>query len=181
MGPGPFVLAALMTLAGPFFPPSLILSAPRADSRRCALGAVAGESNCALIGPQWVATTAGIVAGTRLVAGRLRVRVGDEEFAVDQVVYHPRWTGGTRFDITLLKLTERVPSFPVPSLPGDFPVNVARIAAHAFEHRDWVGRTIGPSPLWDERGEAHGVVKRSAFLTPVRALVEILAGRTSND
>jgi hypothetical protein len=83
--------------------------------------------------------------------------------------------------VTLLKLTERVPAFPLLPPPGEFPVHVERIAQHALPQRAWVVQTIGPSPLWDDRAPAAGESKQSALLTRVRSLVDGWAGRTSND
>lgn len=176
-----FVLAAVLALEGPFFPTSLAPPTPRADSRRCSIGGASTQSDCALIGAQWVVTTAGAVAAARTTGGRLRVHIGDDEFAVEQLVYHPKWNGGPRFDVTLLKLADRVPAFPRLPLPGELPVNVTRIAQHALEHRVWVSQTIGPSPLWDARGCATAVARRSALFMRVRTLVGVWSGRTSND
>src|SRR6185295_1665306 len=92
--PGAFVLGALLAFTGPFFPPSLLQPGPRADTRRCAVGSFATQSDCALIGAQWVVTTAGAVATARPTGGRLHVRIGDAEYAVEQLVYHPKWDGG---------------------------------------------------------------------------------------
>jgi hypothetical protein len=177
--PGSFVLAALLAFDGPFFPASLVPSAPRADTRRCFIGAQAAHSDCALIGAEWVVTTAGAVSSARAVGGRLHVRIGDDDFTVEQLVYHPKWKGGIKYDVTLLKLTERVPAFPLIPPPGEFPVHVERIVQHALPHHAWVAQTIGPSPVWDERiasGRRH-----SALLTRVRSLVDVWSGRTSND
>ena len=181
MTPGSFVWAAVLALNGPFFPASLVHPQPRADTRRCAIGANTGHSDCALIGAEWVVTTAATVATARPVAGRLRVRIGDGEYGVEQLIYHPKWNGGAKYDVTLLKLTERVPSFPLLPPPGEFPANIERVAQRALPHRDWVVQTIGPSPLWDDR-EAPTLASRQArLLTRVRSLMDHWAGRTSND
>jgi len=82
--------------------------------------------------------------------------------------------------VTLLKLTERVPAFPMTPLPGEFPVNVERVAQHAMPERQWVSATIGPSPVWDERGTIAFSTKQS-FLTRVRTLMDTWAGRPTND
>lgn len=176
-----FVLAALVSLTGPFFPQALLHPAPRADTRRCAIGAQATQSDCALIGAQWVVTTAGAVANARPVNGRLYVRIGENEYGVEQLVYHPKWNGGIQYDVTLLKLAERVPAFPVLPLPGDFPVNVERVAQHALPQRQWVAQTIGPSPVWDDRDTTALAAKPSGLLTTVRSLLDSWSGRTSND
>jgi hypothetical protein len=176
---GSFVLAALLTFEGPFFPTSLVPYTPRADTRRCVIGAVATQSDCALIGAQWVVTTAGAVASARPVSGKLQVRIGDDEYAIQQIVYHPKWSGGVKFDVTLLKLTDRVPAFPLLPPPGEFPEHVERIAHRALAQREWVAHTIGPSPVWDARGP--GGPKQSAFLSRVRSIMDGFAGRTSND
>jgi hypothetical protein len=178
---GPFVFGALLAFSGPFFPPSLVQPGPRADTRRCAIGADATQSDCALIASQWVVTTAGAVATARPVDGRLRVRIGDDEFAVDQLVYHPKWNGGVRYDVTLLKLVERVPAFPVLPLPGEFPVHVERVAQHAMSERQWVNETIGPSAVWDARGAAALATKQPTILTRMRSLMDVWSGRASND
>lgn len=181
MSHGTFVLTAAVALSGPFFPVSLVLPTPRADSRRCSISTEGAHSDCALIGPRWVATTAGAVAAAHPVGGKLRVRVGDDEFVADQIVYHPRWSGGAEFDVTLLKLNDRVPAFPVLPPPGEFPANVARIAQHAFAQRAWVSQTIGPSSLWDARGGPTRIARGSGLLTRVRLLIGTLAARTSNN
>lgn len=178
MHPGSFVLAALLSFEGPFFPTSLIAHGARADTRRCVVAAQAAQSDCALIGAQWVVTTAGAVASARPVAGRLHVRVGDTEFAVEQLVYHPKWNGGPKFDVTLLKLVDRVPSFPLRPPPGEYPVHIERVTQHALPHREWVAQTIGPSPVWDARDPAP---RESALLSRVRLIMDGLAGRSSND
>ena len=181
MSPGSFLLAALMAFDGPFFPASLVQPAPRADTRRCAVGAQVTQSDCALIGAQWVVTTAGAVANARPVRGRLHVRIGDDEFAVEQLVYHPKWNGGVKYDVTLLKLVERVPSFPLLPLPGEYAANVDRVAQHAFAQREWVTQLTGPASLWDDRTQATLVSKQSPILTRVRSIMDAFAGRTSND
>lgn len=180
MNPGSFVLATLLAFDGPFFPSSLVPPVPRADTRRCLIGASATQSDCALIGAQWVVTTAGAVANSRPVGGRLHVRIGDDEYTVAQLVYHPKWNGGTKYDVTLLKLADRVPAFPLLPPPGEFPMHVDRVARHALEQRAWVSQTIGPSPLWDAPS-ATTVAKQSALLTRVRSIVDGWAGRASND
>ena len=121
MSAGSFAVAALMVISGPFFPPSLLQPGLRADTRRCAIGAQVTQSDCALIGAQWVVTTAGAVAAARPSGGHLHVRIGDTEYDVEQLVYHPKWDGGVRHDVTLLRLAERVPAFPLRPLPGEFP------------------------------------------------------------
>lgn len=181
MGPGAFVLGALLTFNGPFFPPSLVQPGPRADTRRCAVGARATQSDCALIGAQWVVTTAGAVATAKPSAGRLHVRIGDDDYAVEQLVYHPKWNGGVRYDVTLLKLTSRVPAFPILPLPGEFPMNVERVAQHAMSQRDWVAQMIGPSPLWDDHATTALATKPPTILTRVRSLMDSWSGRTTND
>ena len=181
MSPGTFAVLAVLSISGPFFPPSLLHPAPRVDTRRCAVGAQATQSDCALIGAQWVLTTAGAVATARPIAGRLRVRIGDTEYAVEQLVYHPKWNGGVKYDVTLLKLTEPVPAFPVRPLPGEFPVNVERVAQHALPERQWVSATIGPSPVWDDRNTTALATKQPAILTRVRTLMDAWSGRTTND
>jgi hypothetical protein len=128
-----------------------------------------------------VVTTAGAVATARPSGGRLHVRIGDTEYAVEQLVYHPKWNGGLTYDVTLLKLTERVPAFPVRPMPGEFPVNVERVAQHAMPERQWVSATIGPSPVWDQRGPTAFATKQSAFLTRVRTLMDTWSGRSTND
>ena len=178
MHPGSFVLAALLTFEGPFFPTSLIPHGARADTRRCVVGSQGAQSDCALIGAQWVVTTAAAVASARPVAGRLHVRIGDTDFVVDQLVYHPKWNGSTKFDVTLLKLADRVPSFPLLPPPGEYPVHIERVTQRALPHREWVAQTIGPSPLWEARDPAP---RESTLLTRVRSLVDGLAGRSTND
>lgn len=178
MHPGLFVLAALLSFEGPFFP-SLIRNAPRADTRRCVVGAQATHSDCALIGSHWVVTTAGAVASARPVAGRLHVRIGDDEYVVDQLVYHPKWNGGVKYDVTLLRLTDCVPAFPLLPPPGEFPEHVQRVAEHAMAHHRWVAETIGPSPVWDARTTV--ATKQSPLLDRVRSIMGGFAGRTSND
>jgi hypothetical protein len=172
---------AALALNGPFFPTSLLHPQPRADMRRCSIGSLAVHSDCALIGAQWVVTTAGAVATARPVGGRLHVRIGDSEYAVDQIVYHPKWNGGVKFDVTLVKLTERVPAFPVLPPPGEFPANLERVTERAVPYRAWVVETIGPSPLWDERPGTSVASKQAPFFTRMRALMGAWSGRTSND
>jgi len=181
LNPGAFVLAAMFAFNGPFFPPSLLQPVPRADTRRCVIGAQATSSDCALIGAQWVVTTAGAVANARPVGGRLRVRIGDDSYVVEQLVYHPKWNGGVKYDVTLLKLSERVPSFPVLPVPGEFPINVERVAQHALPQREWIAQTIGPSPLWDDHGTASLATKQPTLLARVRSLVDGWSGKTTND
>lgn len=178
---GTFALAALLTFTGPFFPPSLLHPGLRADTRRCAIGARTTQSDCALIDAQWVVTTAGAVANARAVNGRLHVRIGDDEYTVDQLVYHPKWDGGIKYDVTLLKLTERVPAFPMVPLPGEFPMNIERVTQHALGQRAWVAQTIGSSSLWDDRNTTALATKGSTLLTTVRSLMDAWAGRTIND
>jgi len=178
--PGVFVLAAALSLDGPFFPVSLLQPQPRADTRRCAIASHAAQSDCALIGAQWVVTTAASVAAARPVGGRLHVRIGDDDYVVDQLVYHPKWNGGVKYDVTLLKLTERVPAFPLLPPPGEFPANVERVAQRALAHRDWVSQNIGPSPMWDDR-DATAMVSRTPLLTRVRLLMDVWTGRATND
>ena len=181
MSAGSFAVGALMVISGPFFPPSLLQPGPRADTRRCAVGAQATESDCALIGAQWVVTTAGAVAAARPSGGRLHVRIGDAEYAVEQLVYHPKWDGGIRHDVTLLRLAERVPAFPVWPLPGEVSTKVECVARHAMSERQWVSATIGPSPLWDDRATTAFATKQPAILTKVRTLMDAWSGRSTND
>lgn len=181
MSIGTFAVGALLVIGGPFFPPSLLQPGPRADTRRCAVGAQATQSDCALIGAQWVVTTAGAVATARSSGGRLHVRIGGSEYEVEQLVYHPKWNGGLTYDVTLLKLTEHVPAFPVRPMPGEFPANVERVAQHAMPEWQWVSATIGPSPVWDQRGTTAAATKQSAFLTRVRTLMDTWSGRSTND
>ena len=181
MNPGSFVLAAALAFNGPFFPASLLQSEPRADTRRCSVAALATQSDCALIGAQWVVTTAGAVATARPVAGRLHVKIGDDQYVVEQVVYHPQWKGGVDYDVTLLKVSGQVRPFPLLPPPGEFPVAAERIAQHAIAQRDWVTQTIGRSPLWDTADATTLVAKPSALMTRVRSLLDVWAGRTSND
>jgi hypothetical protein len=179
--PGSFVFATVLSLNGPFFPASLVQPVPRADTRRCEIGAEATQSDCALIGAQWVVTSASAIASARPVDGRLHVKIGDADYIVDQLVYHPRWNGGVKYDVTLVKLTDRVQSFPMLPPPGEFPANVNRIVQRAAPHREWVAQTIGPSPLWDGRATAALGAKQSPLVTRVRSLMDSWAGRTSND
>jgi hypothetical protein len=174
-------LASVVAFSGPFFPPSLLHSTARADTRRCLIGAQATESDCALISAQWVVTTAGAVTNVHTVGGRMRVKIGDDQYVVAQLVYHPKWTGGVKYDVTLLRLTEPVRSFPLLPPPGEFPVAAERVARHALEQREWVTQTIGPSPLWDRPDATRVVAKHAALVTRVRSLMDIWAGRTSND
>jgi hypothetical protein len=115
------------------------------------------------------------------LAGRIHVRIADTEHAVEQIVYHPKWNGGLKYDVTLLKLGDRVPAFPMLPPPGEFPVNVERVAQRALAHREWVSQTIGPSPVWDDKGKTALAAKESALLARVRSLMDAWAGRTSND
>ena len=182
MSPGSFVLAVTLAVNGPFFPASLVQPSPRADTRRCAIGAQTTQSDCALIGAQWVVTSAGAVATARPVEGRLHVRIGGDTFTVDQLVYHPKWNGGIKYDVTLLRLAERVPAFPMLPPPGEFPANVDRIVQRAAPHREWVAETIGPSPLWDDQGATALVSKQSPpLMARVRSFFDGWAGRVSND
>lgn len=181
MTPGSFVIAAVFALNGPFFPVSLLQPQPRADTRRCSIGANATQSDCALIGADWVVTTAATVAAGRPVGGRLHVRIGDGDYGVEQLVYHPKWNGGAKHDITLIKLTSRVPSFPLLPPPGEFPANVERVAQRALPHREWVVQTIGSSPLWDDRDVSGLAAKQAPLMTRVRHMMDAWAGRTSND
>jgi len=181
LSPGSFVLAVALAINGPFFPASLVQPARRADTRRCAIGAQAAQSDCALIGAQWVVTSAGAVAMARPVGGQLHVRIGDDTYAVEQLVYHPKWNGGIKYDVTLVRLTERVDAFPMLPPPGEFPANVERIVQRAVPYRDWIIETIGPSPLWDERDAPALVAKQSPLFARVRSLMDIWAGRVSND
>ena len=180
MHPGSLVLAALVSFDGPFFPVSLVPPAPRADTRRCTIGAQATQSDCALIGAQWVVTTAGAVTSARPAGGRLHVRIGDDQYAVEQLVYHPKWNGGAKYDVTLLKLSDRVPAFPLLPPPGEYPEHVARVAQHAMAQHAWVAQTIGPSPVWDATIPVNPA-KHSALLSRVRSIMDGIAGRTSND
>lgn len=175
---GSLVLAALLSFEGPFFP-SLLPNAPRADTRRCMVSARATHSDCALIGAQWVVTTAGAVASAHPVSGRLQVRVGDDEYVVDQLVYHPKWSGGLEYDVALLRLAERVPAFPLLPPPGEFPEHVQRVAQHAMSQYEWVAEIIGPSPVWDVRTTV--ATRQSGLLSRMRSIMDGLTGRTSND
>jgi hypothetical protein len=166
--PGSFVLVAVLVSNGPFFPTSIVPAVPHADTRRC------------IVGSQWVVTTASAVATARPSGGRIHVRIADTDHTVEQIVYHPKWNGGLKYDVTLLKLADRVPSFPMLPPPGEFPVNVERVAQRALVHRQWVSQTIGPSPVWDE-SKPLLAGKESALLTRVRSLMDAWAGRTSND
>ena len=181
MSPGAFVLGALLAVSGPFFPPALLARGAGVDTRRCAVGADVQQSDCALIAPRWVVTTAGAVATARPIAGRLHVRIGDDAFVVDQLVYHPKWKGGVKYDVTLLRLAERVPAFPVLPLPGEFPVSIERVAEHALTERSWVATTIGPSAVWDSTTTTAFAAKQPTILTRVRSLFDVWSGRTSND
>ena len=181
MSVGSFVAASLMVISGPFFPPSLLQPGLRADTRRCAIGAQATQSDCALIGAQWVVTTASAVAAARPSGGHLHVRIGDTEYSVEQLVHHPKWDGGVRHDVTLLRLTERVPAFPLRPLPGEFPTKVECVARHAMSERQWVSATIGPSPVWDQIATTAFATKQPAFLTKVRTLMDAWSGRSTND
>jgi hypothetical protein len=178
---GSFVLVAVLAYNGPFFPASIVPNTPHADTRRCIVGSQATLSDCALVGAQWVVTSAASVATARPVGGRIYVRIADTEHVVEQIVYHPKWNGGLKYDVTLLKLGDRVPAFPMLPPPGEFPVNVERVAQHALAHREWVSQTIGPSPVWDDKGKTSLAAKESALLTRVRSLMDAWAGRTSND
>ena len=182
MSPGSFVLSVTLAFNGPFFPASLVQPSPRADTRRCAIGAQTTQSDCALIGAEWVVTSAGAVATARPVGGRLHVRIGGDTFTVDQLVYHPKWNGGTKYDVTLLRLAERVPAFPMLPPPGEFPANVDRIVQRAVPHREWVAETIGPSPLWDDHRATALVSKQTPpLMTRVRSFFDGWSGRVSND
>ncbi|HEX5076628.1 MAG TPA: trypsin-like serine protease [Gemmatimonadaceae bacterium] len=181
MSAGSSAVAALMVISGPFFPPSLLQPGLRADTRRCAVGTHVNQSDCALIGAQWVVTTARAVAGARLSGGHLHVRIGDTEYAVEQLVHHPKWDGGVRHDVTLLRLAKRVQAFPLRPLPGEFPTKLDCIARHAMSERQWVSATIGPSPVWDDRGITALAAKRWAFLTRVRTFMDAWSGRSTND
>lgn len=181
MTPGSLVIAAVLALNGPFFPASLVQPQPRADTRRCSIGANATQSDCALISADWVVTTAATVASARPVGGRLRVRIGDGDYGVEHLIYHPKWNGGLKYDVTLVKLTSRVPSFPVLPPPGEFPANVERVAQRALPHREWVVQTIGPSPLWEFRDAPTLAAKQAPLVTRVRSIMDAWAGRTSND
>jgi hypothetical protein len=174
-------IGALIAFVGPFFPPALVHAPVRADTRRCTLAAQSSQSDCALVGAQWVLTTAGTVAAARLVSGRLHVRIGDHDYPVEHLVYHPQWHGGAAHDVTLVKLAERVPSFPVLPLPGEFPLAVERIAQRALPDREWVVQTIGGSPLWDDRTMTALATKQPPILTRMRSLLDSWTGRTSND
>jgi hypothetical protein len=179
--PGSFVLVALLASNGPFFPTSIVPAVPHADTRRCTVGSQATLSDCALVGSQWVVTTASAVATARPSGGRIHVRIADTDHTVEQIVYHPKWNGGLKYDVTLLKLVDRVPLFPMLPPPGEFPVNVERVAQRALVHREWVSQTIGPSPVWDDKDKSMLAAKESALLTRVRSLMDAWAGRTSND
>jgi hypothetical protein len=181
LNPGSVLLATVLASSGPFFPPSLVHPAPRADARRCSINVAGAQSDCALIAAQWVVTNAATVASARVVGGRMHVIIGDDQYVVDQIVYHPKWNGGLKYDVTLVKLTEQVRSFPLVPPPGEFPVNGERIAQRALADREWVTRTIGPSALWDSPATNTVVAKQSALLTRVRSLMDLWAGRTSND
>ena len=178
---GVFALSVVLGLSGPFFPPSFIHPAARADVRRCTIAARATQSDCALIAAQWVVTTAGTVASARSVAGSLRVRIGDDQYAVEELFYHPKWNGGARYDVTLVKLSARVPGFPVAAPPGEFPVTVERIAQYAVRERDWVAQIIGPSPLWGDHDATKLATKEPSILTKVRSLMDAWSGRSTND
>lgn len=180
MIPGSYVLASLLALNGPFFPASLIVPRPRADTRRCVISGSASQSDCALIGPQWVVTTAAAIASAPPVDGRIRVHIGDEDFLVEQLIYHPKWHGGAKYDVTLVKLADTVPAFPVLPPPGEFPIHVERVVQHALPYREWIAQTTGPSSLWHARGAATVATKPSAFLTRVRSIVGWMGG-ASND
>jgi hypothetical protein len=65
--------------------------------------------------------------------------------------------------------------------PGEFPANVERIVQRAVPYRGWVVETIGPSPLWDERDPTALVTKQSPLVARVRSLMDMWAGRVSND
>ena len=130
---------------------------------------------------EFTVTSAGAVATARAVEGRLHVRIGDDTFTVEQLVYHPKWNGGIKYDVTLLRLTEPVPAFPVRPLPGEFPVNVERVAQHALPERQWVSATIGPSPVWDDRNTTELATKEPGILTRFRSLVDTWSGRSTND
>lgn len=177
---GSYVLASLLALNGPFFPASLIVRQPQADTRRCVIGASTPQSDCALIGSQWVVTTAAAVAAARPLDGRIRVRIGDEEFAVDQLIYHPKWHGGVKYDVTLVRLADRVPGFPMLPPPGEFAIHVERVVQHALPQRDWVAQTTGPASLWNASTTISSASKQSAFLTRVRSIVGWMGG-SSND
>ena len=169
-----FVLAAVVGLDGPYFPAERILDQPRADVRRCTIGRSATTSDCALIHERWVVTRAGSVAAARTVNGTIRVRIGDDEFAVEQLVYHPEWKGGARHDVTLLKLTERVRAFPLLPPPGEFPRHHEHIVANAFPERGWVAQVTGGSPLWHD-GHAcpfSGATRAATILGRVRELID---------
>jgi hypothetical protein len=178
---GSFAVATVLAFNGPFFPPSLIQSLQLADTRRCSIGGQAPQSDCALIGAQWIVTTASVVAAAHPVGGRLHVKIGDDQYVVEQIVYHPKWNGGAKYDMTLVKLAESVRAFPLLPPPGEFPVSAERIAQHAFSQREWVAQTIGPSPLWDASGTTTLAAKPSPLMARVRSLVDSWAGRTQND
>jgi hypothetical protein len=176
-----FALAVALAWSGPFFPPSFVQPAARADVRRCTIAVQATQSDCALIGAQWVVTTASAVSAARPVDGKLQVLIGNDQYAVEQLVYHPKWNGGARYDVTLVKLTAPVPAFPVAAPPGEFPVSVERMAQYAVRERDWVAQIIGPSPLWAERDTTKLATKEPSILTKVRSLMDAWSGRSTND
>jgi len=178
---GAFALSVVLSLSGPFFPPSLVQPVARADLRRCTIAAQASQSDCALIAAQWVVTNAGAVAAARPVGGSLHVQIGDDEYVVEQLVYHPKWNAGGRYDLALLKLTVRVPAFPVTAPPGEFPVTVERMAQLALRERDWVADVIGPSPLWAKDDTTKLATKEPSILTKVRSLMDAWSGRSTND
>lgn len=170
-------LVSVMASEGPFFPLT-VPGAPRADVRRCAIGPPAPNSDCALIHEQWVVTTASAVAGGRPVNGHLRVRIGDGEYFVDHLVHHPKWSGGAKYDVTLMRLVEPVSSFPLLPAPGEFPLHSEAVIAHAARERAWVAHTIGGSPLWsDDRSCVVPGHRQAAFVVRVRALLDGLSGR----
>lgn len=181
MSSGVFALSVVLAWSGPFFPPSVVQPAARADVRRCAIVAQATQSDCALIGAQWAVTTASAVAVARSAGAGLHVRIGDDEYDVEQLVYHPKWNGGARYDVTLVKLSAPVPAFPIAALPGEFPVAIERIAQSAVREREWVAQIIGPSPLWVDHDATKLATKEPSILTKVRSLMDAWSGRSTND
>jgi len=96
--------------------------------RFAAVGRVLPDGGCTLIAPTWIATAAHVAAG---VPHDGRVRFGDREYAVKQVVIHPEGTAPEgvppEVDLALIELAEAV--------EGVEPVEL-------YRGRDELGRTL---------------------------------------
>lgn len=76
----------------------------------CKVGALNGDGT--YIGDGWVLTAAHVIVGLELKEGKQKVYFGDQSYAIDKTIKHPKYQTVGSYDIGLVKL-KKVPDFEV--------------------------------------------------------------------